>query len=704
MDLLYGLFRFRSKIFKTLGFLFFVCLTLILGITPVVANSTSSSSKATATYERFILEEVTYTLLPDNKVKVERYYRFYALGNTFKHGVYVEEPLVSPFFDGPLITHKVRFLKAKLDGKEYNTVITKYLTSSVRFYVGDPNKTLEVGEHTAYIAYEIDNVYWAKQDKVYFWWDVFVASSVPTEKARVIINIPEDLKVNGSKTFDDVTYAVEKVSYIKRQESPTKLVYEFIPQDDAILTVRLTFDRELFDKKGFQYTTFVSAMMSDTLFTLLLLVFPFTFIGGLYVWFKEGKDRKIVGIMPEYSYDGKLTPSEIQALYKGSVDSKGFLAELIFLAQHKLVNLRIRRKGFTLSFVDLQEATKRLSDLTDIPKDTKKRLKRRLKKLYHILASSNKKALKIHKRNPSPTALELLKELYSTLKDDVYEYAPGNFVYVPAVTYLIASFFYGLLATLGILLIVLFFIEGSGTFVIKWAGAVFVITSAIIWGLIVDSKTLHRLHRGLLGYIAKLVGFLVLTVFLTLFYYSLLFGNTEAFSWGILFIPFITLVQFLLMRALPRLTDKGIEMVRYILGLKRYIKLVESKYLKLFSTPKDARSVFEEFLPLALVLDDIYKWSAWFSGYIKNLDEKTRSLLIDDDSSTFWIFYSPKATTDKSFEQNILRIPTTIERALTGAENILFKTVDTVGSTFGGGSAGGISGGSGGGGGSSGGW
>ena len=111
---------FRVKRFSIIFAAFALFWASLFDVSRVYALE--SSSQLTQK-ERFLLENITYELLPTNELKVTHFYKFYADGKIFKHGVYKKIKRVSTFLMGPYLVHNIKVLSTTLDGKEYFPII-----------------------------------------------------------------------------------------------------------------------------------------------------------------------------------------------------------------------------------------------------------------------------------------------------------------------------------------------------------------------------------------------------------------------------------------------------------------------------------------------------------------------------------------------------------------------------------------------------
>jgi uncharacterized membrane protein len=109
-------------------------------------------------------------------------------------------------------------------------------------------------------------------------------------------------------------------------------------------------------------------------------------------------------------------------------------------------------------------------------------------------------------------------------------------------------------------------------------------------------------------YIIKGIIFFVLSFFL-------LFIETALFGTGFSFLFFINgILTIMFAKAMPQKTEKGVETHRKILGFKLYMNTAEKDRLKF----QEKENLFYEFLPYAMALGIVKKWSKAFEGVLKN--------------------------------------------------------------------------------------
>ena len=691
-NILFGLKKFLAG--------FIVLVVFLLTFFDVSKIYAAESSKILDQTERFILEDITYELLPTNELKVIHFYKFYANGEIFKHGVYKKIKRVSTFLMGPYLVHNVKVLTTTLDGKLYSPII-KPGWEDITVYIGDPLVTLEPGVHTATLVYKIDKVFWAFNGYVYFWWDLYQSKpAVKTDKVRVTIKLPAGLSTKNTEIKD----STDNLDITKKTLEDS-ILYEFDPlkvgnqlkKEPFILTVRLKTTKGKADALGIRYTTWLGVLPEGLLFYITLLILFITLVGGTYYYLKYGKDKPLGAVMPEYSYQGKLSPAEMQFLLKGKLDFKGILGELMFLARYGLAKLEIKGGKIIGGFLSKDRLLEKQKDkklVTHFGKDLLLRIGTRLQQ---ILRKFNSFKI-IDNPNSAQKNREIINTLKKIMQNNINAFLKDECISVMFFNYVLVALFYALLVSIIWLVVarVLVLFANNDPYLLQAIDLAVVLRLVTSIFLLTFLLTLwffrKRLPYGALvaNDFAYFVKALLISGF-TLAGLSLISSQPTNL---ILLLPLTIFLLFVYLRALPAFTEKGREMLRYVKGLKRYIDYVEKHYLKLFTDPNKAVDVYEEFLPFAVAFGMLKKWNKWFKKYIEQLPEDKAVILQRrlDNLSSYWGINANNFTSFTNALDTVSKSISNIGRQV--------STAATWGSSVGGG----VSGGSGGGGGTSGGW
>jgi uncharacterized membrane protein YgcG len=287
-----------------------------------------------------------------------------------RHGIYREIPIRYDR-NGGFYRLRLHVDDVKMDGKE-EPYSVKEASDTLTIKIGEAD-TYITGRHVYLITYHTDralNFFPSTvseqresngHDEAELYWNVTGNEwNVPIEKASITIKGPEGFVASGAQA----------VCYVGS--------YGSTDEDCALRTsdenVTIVSKRSLDPREGLTVAVrFPAGMIAPPtpfdvvrqfLFDNGILFLPVVvFIAMLAMWYSRGRDPKGRGtVVPQYEAPRSLTPIEMQALLRQSVDPRGITATIIDLARRGYLRIEFgESKGFfstsqTFTFVCVKEA------------------------------------------------------------------------------------------------------------------------------------------------------------------------------------------------------------------------------------------------------------------------------------------------------------------------------------------------------------
>lgn len=248
--------------------------------------------------------------------------------NKPKHGIFRKIPLTNNVIrlDGTTTQNTAYIKNIKVNDKYSESIETqnKVLT------IGDPNKTI-TGKKTYLISYNynIGRDPNKNYDELYLnligpEWDTVIGNITFT------INMPKDFDSSkiGFSSGPKGSIANNNIKYTVSDNIITGRYNRILNAREA-LTIRIELEEGYFINAGYQIN----------IFTYLLFLIPIAcLVIAFIIWYKYGKDDKVVETVEFYPPDG-LNSVDIAYLYKGEVTSQDVTSLLIYLANKGYIKI-----------------------------------------------------------------------------------------------------------------------------------------------------------------------------------------------------------------------------------------------------------------------------------------------------------------------------------------------------------------------------
>ena len=592
-----------------------------------------------------------------------------AKGNSIKRGIFRSFPTVRNINGGvENVSYKVMSIKRDGAPEPYHT---KKENRIFTIYIGDKDSFLSYGEHTYEITYRTQNQigYFDKFDELY--WNVNGTDwQLPIDSISAKITLPEgaDIIQNACYTGEQGSTAQDCSSQVLSNntiEFGAKNIYA-----KENLTIAVGFKKGVLTPPSGLIKFIRKNWMS----------FPLLF-GAIYLlffyyknWLKYGKDPEKPIIFPQFNAPDNLSPASIGYIDKERFDNSLTTATLIDLSIKGYVVLdeikkpSALKKMFKISRTDKND--KSLSDEEQIL----------LRKIF-----KGRKSTVLDGEYDEKIANAVAKfedELIEDNKELVFDNDNGGLIWKAAKIIII---------TFLSLLFVNALISNEYTFFISGLALVF-FDGILLWILL---SSWNDSPKG--------ISFVILFFFIAFFspIFFIAFFPTEDASLFIsncfkfLFFGFVSIGIFKYLIKKP--TYEKVRMKSLIEGFKMYLGTAEEHLLKAYNPPEMTKTIFEEFLPYAIVfgVEDI--WGRRFKLALEESLEPKMSPYYNSMQDDFGYTFSSSIS-------NILESTTDAPYVASSHSSSSSSSSSYSGGSSSSGSGGGGSSGGGGGGGGGGGW
>ncbi len=511
--------------------------------------------------ERIQSFDSTITMSDDGTLQVREIIRVEAEHGSIKRGIFRDFSTIYPAEGGRQVVVGFRFDSARRDGQPENWRLESRV-NGVRIYLGSPDRTVDLGEHTYEIVYRTDRQmgFFSDHDELYWnvtgnGWDF----PIDRATARLVLpdSIPRDqVKLQGytgafgtrGQTFaasmDGNSPYFATTQPLGRREGLT--IVAMWPKGYITQAVESGLPRDAAAPTQAQSASGAAAEAPARRFPHLLLILIFAGIGCAYVnyryyraWDLAGRDPPMQTIIPEYEPPEGLSPAAMRYLLDMGSSETGFTATILSLAVKGHLHIDVSKgfAGFGKTYT----------------------LRKDRRENAQALAPEERAALENLFRLSD--VLELKRENNRAIRsainahDDVLDirYSKGYF-------------------------------DKNGDELVKGIlFTVLVVLPLFLWAA--NARTGHSFFGTPMGWIIS--GLLVATI----------------------------AANFVWVKLLKAPTVKGAALTAHILGFKKYLQVAEGEDLeKVAKPPALTPRLFEAYLPAALALGVQQKWAERFAS------------------------------------------------------------------------------------------
>ncbi len=316
-------------------------------------NTTSSSTTLTITPSKssqyksydYVIDKYDINIVVNENNTLDIRENITAYFNVAKHGIYRTIPLKNTIvrMDGSTSKNRTRVTNLSVNG-EYTT---SRKNGNYRIQLGSANRTI-TGEKT----YTIKYTYNLGKDPIKDYDELYyniIGNEWDTVIGNVTFTITMPKEFDSSKLgFSSGKSGSTDNSKIKYSVSGNKITgsYDGVLNAGEALTVRCELDEGYFSG--------ASLLVSLTDYLLFL---PIVLLGiSLFIWYKFGKDDKVIETVEFYPPEG-FNSLEVGFLYKGQAENQDVTSLLIYLANKGYIkisemeekSLFFKSKGFKIT-------------------------------------------------------------------------------------------------------------------------------------------------------------------------------------------------------------------------------------------------------------------------------------------------------------------------------------------------------------------
>jgi hypothetical protein len=512
-----------------------------------------------------------------------------AENDRINHGIYRDFPTRYRGRNGGQVRVGFTLEDATLDGATVPAT-TEHVGNGVRIKVGDPGKTVAIGEHSYVLRYRTTRQLGRFKDYDELYWNATGTGWIfPIDVAEARIRLPSAVPFGQRAAYTGVQGSTASNAEVV-DEKPGEILFRTTAAlgPGEGLTVAAAFPKGMVDEflprsRLAQWFGDYGPLLVGALGLLGLCAFYYV------AWRRAGRNPRAGTVVPIFSPSDDLTPAGMRYVTKMTADNRSFAAALVDLGVRGHIKLVEEDRGWLSG---KHTRLERLSADSPLPREEEAALdclcqpgeEIMMEQKNHENFSSAKNALS-----------EILKTKYEgkLFNRNLGWAAAGLFLFL-AVLWLTAgavdiatdqSYSWQIGLVLGILA-----------------------ATALLWLAFHDSAV----GKCLLS----LIGFVAISTALVLGMPII----TDALGsgwWQPLVLPLLALplvISAFWWIAAP--TPEGRKILDHIAGFKQYLSITEAERLDRMTAPKDTPEIFERYLPYAIALGVENRWADRFAGVL----------------------------------------------------------------------------------------
>jgi uncharacterized membrane protein YgcG len=503
-----------------------------------------------------------------------------------RHGIFRDFPTRYSGPHGGQVRVGFTLEGATLDGMPV-PASTESIARGIRIKLGDPNRFVDIGEHSYVLRYratrelgffkDYDELYWNATGNGWMF---------PIDVAEARIRLPQAAQFGQRASYTGPEGATGTSAEVVG-EKPGEIGFRTTQPLDAHegLTIAVAFS------KGIVAAPARSAYwLSDYGPVAMGLLGLLGLLGFYYVaWQRAGRDPRAGTVVPIFSPPDDLSPAGMRYVTKMGADNRAFAAALVDMGVRGHIRLVEEDGGW---FSRDKTRIERLSGSTPLPSEEEAAL-RELCTVGSSIVMEQKNHSKFSSAKSSLS--KFLKERYEdkAFKRNIGWAAAGAVAFFAALWLAAASV---VVATDGAELWQIGVVLGS------------LALSAVLWLLFHESTAgkclLSLVSLGAVA-VAFTLGMPVIGVALNSGWYLPLILPALA-------LPVVVSAFWWI--AAP--TKEGRALLDHISGFKQYLSITERERLDRMTAPQDTPEVFEKYLPYAIALGVENRWADRFAGVL----------------------------------------------------------------------------------------
>jgi uncharacterized membrane protein YgcG len=527
---------------------------------------------------------------PDSSLEVAETIDIRAEHDAINHGIYRDFPTRYRGPHGSQIRVGFTFEGATLDGQSVPATASPF-HNGVRIKIGDPEKTVDVGEHRYVIRYRTTRQIGRFKDYDELYWNATGNGWIfPIDVAEARIRLPAAVKFGQRSIYTGPQGSTASNATVSDEK----------PGDISFLTTQLLGPYEgLTVAVAFPKGVVADASQSSRLGWWFADYGPYL-IGGLallglcgfyYIaWRRAGRDPRAGTVVPLFSPPDDLTPAGMRYLTKMGSDNRSFAAALVDMGVRGHIRMVEEDGGW---FSRDTTRIERVTGPEPLPADEEAALRN--------LVSSGESIVMEQKNH---TKFAAAKNSLAEVLKDAYEGKMFNRNYGWSAAGLLL-FFAGIWMTAAAVVA-----ATDGAEIWQIGATLGAIAAATLLALVIHGSS--AVGKCLFSVIA--VGAVAVAVSLGF----PIFTDAVNSGWLLpLAIPALALPLVLSAFwwiAAP--TVEGRAVLDRIAGFKQYLSITEGERLDRMTVPSDTPEIFERYLPYAIALGVENRWAERFASVL----------------------------------------------------------------------------------------
>jgi uncharacterized membrane protein YgcG len=505
------------------------------------------------------------------------------------HGIYRDFPTRYRGPHGSQVRVGFTFEGAQLDGVPVPAKVEPF-GNGLRIKVGDPEKTVDIGEHRYVLRYRTTRQigHFKGYDELY--WNATGNGWVfPIDVAEARIRMPQAAQFARPSAYTGPQGSSESDAEIVEQK-PGDIMFRTTRalEPNEGLTVAAAFPKGVVAKASRE--TRIANWLADY-GPPLVGILSLLGLAGYYfsAWKRAGRDPPAGTIVPIFSPPDDLTPAAMRYVTKMGSDNRVFAAALVDMGVRGHIRLVEKEGGW---FSSDKTRLERLANDSALPADEAAALPAlampgesiMMEQKSHEKFSSAKKSLD-----------EVLKKQYEgKLFNKNWGWAVAGLLLLGGALWLVSA---SIVAAMGL----------DMTTVLVPLGAA--ITAALLFMWVQTASAVGKCLVSLIGFAFAA---LAIGTGAPIFFQALQSGWWLPLALPLLALP-LALSAFIWIDA-PTL--EGRKVLDRIAGFKQYLSITERDRLDRITAPEDTPEIFEKYLPYAIALGVENRWAERFASVL----------------------------------------------------------------------------------------
>lgn len=563
--------------------------TWLGGALKACAIALFAASSAANANERILRYVSDVQVRKDSSLDVTETIDIRAERDRINHGIYRDFPTRYRGRQGSMVHVGFTFEGATMDGMPV-PASTESIGNGVRIKVGDPEKFVDVGEHSFVLHYRTTRQIGRFKDYDELYWNATGNGWLfPIDEAVARIRLPSSVQL-GQHAYYTGPQGSTATNAEVIEEKPGDITFQTTQplEPNEGLTVAIAFPKGVVaDAAG---STRAAWWLSDygppaigALGLLGLCIFYF------FAWSRAGRNPRAGTVVPIFSPPDNLSPAGMRYVTKMGADNRAFAAAVVDMGVRGHIRLVEEDGGW---FSGKKTRLERLSADSPLPEEEQAALSQ--------LATTGESVVmeqKNHERFSSAQSnlAQVLKTTYEgkLFKRNYGWAAAGTLLFVAALWLAAAA--------------VVVASDGASAWQI---GVVFgcLAVCALLWMVFHDSST----GKCLLSLISVVALFVLFALGMPILGQALSSGWILPLVLPLLAIPLVISAFWWI--AAP--TKEGRAVLDHIAGFNQYLSITERDRLDRMTPPADTPELFERYLPYAIALGVENRWADRFQGVL----------------------------------------------------------------------------------------